>query len=98
MKTLFAKSALPALLAATALLALGAAADGFTLVRKESRARVVVGANEPEYVFRAAQEGRDLPMSCDRVLHFTYSRDLARADSTATRPIPEFCSPYGISI
>ena len=29
-------------------------------------------------VLRAAQDGKDLPMSCDRVLHFTYSRDLAR--------------------
>ena len=44
------------MLAATVLLALGAVADGFTLVGKETRARVVVGANEPGYVFRAAQD------------------------------------------
>ena len=29
-------------------------------------------------VFRASQYDRDLPMSCDRVIHFTYSKDLAR--------------------
>ena len=29
-------------------------------------------------VFRASQDDRDLPMSCDRVIHFTYSKDLAR--------------------
>ena len=29
-------------------------------------------------VLRAAQDGRDLPMSCDRVIQPTYSKDLAR--------------------
>ena len=29
-------------------------------------------------VFRASLEGKDLPLSCDRVINFTYSRDLAR--------------------
>ena len=46
-------------LGAAGLLALGAgAADGFTLVAPGARARVVVGADEPEYVFRAAQDLR----------------------------------------
>ena len=29
-------------------------------------------------VLRASQEGRDLPVSCDRVIQFAYSKDLAR--------------------
>ena len=44
-------------LGAAGLLALGAgAADVFTLVAPGTRARVLVGADEPEYVFRAAQD------------------------------------------
>ena len=77
------------MLAATALLvALGAMADGFTLVGKETRARVVVGANEPEYVFRAAQ---DFTNDVKKIT----GADLALTRGNAPRPGDVFISTTG---
>ena len=76
------------MLAATALLALGAMADGFTLVGKETRARVVVGADEPGYVFRAAQ---DFTNDVKKIT----GADLALTRGTAPRPGDVFISTTG---
>ena len=76
------------MLAATALLALGAMADGFTLVGKETRARVVVGADEPGYVFRAAQ---DFTNDVKKIT----GADLALTRGNAPRPGDVFISTTG---
>jgi hypothetical protein len=76
------------MLAATALLALGAMADGFTLVGKETRARVVVGADEPEYVFRAAQ---DFTNDVKKIT----GADLALTRGNAPRPGDVFIATTG---
>ena len=77
------------MLAATALLvALGAVADGFTLVGKEVRARVVVGADEPGYVFRAAQ---DFTNDVKKIT----GADLALTRGNAPRPGDVFIATTG---
>ena len=78
------------MLAATVLIALGAAADGFTLVGKETRARVMVGADEPGYVFRAAQ---DFTNDVKKIT----GADLALARGNAPRPGDVFIATSGRS-